>query len=252
MEMKSVVILGMFRSGTSMTAGILDLLGVDFGENLLPESRANPLGYFEDMSFMDLNRKIIKAAGGTLHDPPSRERILAQHDAFLSRIQAQIQAQTAPLWGLKDPAASLTIELFARHLVHPHVIVCRRAAEPVAESWGKMVERSRAESIQLWTTFNERIDLFLAEYPDIPVLEIPYEAMTRHPDEWVEALITFLNLDVTEKQRAQAVRYVLPKRTIRKLRAKSLLKSGLQRPWDVPAYVIKRIRHAMHSLFFEK
>lgn len=252
MEPKTVVILGMFRSGTSMTAGILNLLGVDFGDNLLPESRANPLGYFEDMGFMDLNRAMIKAAGGTLHNPPPREPILAQEEAFLQAIYNQVKPPKAAIWGLKDPAASLTIELYAKHLVNPYIIVCRREARPVAESWGKTVEVSLSEGIKLWKVFNQRIDQFLTQYPDIAVLEVRYEALIKHPEKWIDALIDFLGLHVTKQQRKEAVRYVLPKREILKLRAKSLLKSGWEHPGEVPAYVIKRVRHAMRRMFFEK
>ncbi len=251
MDPKTVVILGMFRSGTSMTAAILDILGVGFGEDLLPGSRANPLGYFEDRSFMDLNRRIVREAGGSLQDPPPRARILAQEAAFRQAIAEQVKPREASLWGWKDPAASLTIELYARHLVNPFVIVCRRAARPVAESYGKMVSMSLADGIKLWSVFNERIDTFLANHPDIPVLEIRFEALTKQPEQCVEALIDFLGLDPTKEQRARAVNHVLPRRTIQKLRARSLIKSGLERPWKVPAYVMKRVRNAMRHLFFE-
>ena len=35
-EMRSLVILGMHRSGTSALAGLVQLLGVNLGEDLLP------------------------------------------------------------------------------------------------------------------------------------------------------------------------------------------------------------------------
>lgn len=235
-----------------MTAGILDRLGVNFGEDLLPGTRANPLGYFEDRSLMDLNRKIVKEAGGTLHDPPPRARILEQEEAFQEAIRDQVRPREVAVWGWKDPAASLTIELFAAHLANPYIVVCRRAATPVAESWGKMMETSLAEGIELWKEYNERIDAFLARYPDFPVLEIHYEAITRRPEQWIDTLIDFLDLQVTKQQRTQAIHYILPKREILKLRAKSLLKSGLKRPWEVPAYVMKRMRHTVRRLFAAK
>ncbi|ABN70622.1 hypothetical protein Smar_1536 [Staphylothermus marinus F1] len=48
-EERTVVVLGMHRSDTSMIAGILNILGVYMGERLLGASWSNPLGHFEDL-----------------------------------------------------------------------------------------------------------------------------------------------------------------------------------------------------------
>ena len=47
-----IVITGMHRSGTSLLASLLRILGAPFGERLLPPSRANQPGYFEDVDFI--------------------------------------------------------------------------------------------------------------------------------------------------------------------------------------------------------
>jgi hypothetical protein len=44
-----IVVTGMHRSGTSLSASILAALGVAMGEQLLPADAANPRGYFEDL-----------------------------------------------------------------------------------------------------------------------------------------------------------------------------------------------------------
>ncbi|MCD6476962.1 MAG: sulfotransferase, partial [Candidatus Aenigmarchaeota archaeon] len=46
-KIKTIIVLGMHRSGTSMTAGVLHRLGVNMGKNLMKGNWANPLGYFE-------------------------------------------------------------------------------------------------------------------------------------------------------------------------------------------------------------
>ena len=51
---QTVVILGMHRSGTSLTAGILHLLGVNMGDRLLPADKFNAQGYFENQIILDL------------------------------------------------------------------------------------------------------------------------------------------------------------------------------------------------------
>ena len=68
-DYKTVVVLGMHRSGTSMIASILNKLGVSMGKVMLGKTPSNPLGHFEDKDFYNLNRKILKLQeeiGGTL------------------------------------------------------------------------------------------------------------------------------------------------------------------------------------------
>lgn len=58
--MLSVFILGMHRSGTSVTAEIINKLGFEAGSDLLPANKNNPRGYFENRYIYLLNKKIMK------------------------------------------------------------------------------------------------------------------------------------------------------------------------------------------------
>jgi len=71
---KTVIVLGMHRSGTSMVSGVLNILGVDIGKDLLGNHWSNPLGHFENNDFRNLNTQILKEAGGDWLNPPSREK----------------------------------------------------------------------------------------------------------------------------------------------------------------------------------
>jgi len=242
---QTVIILGMFRSGTSMVAGILDILGVDMGSDMLPESRANPLGYFEDRAFMDLNRTIVEAAGGTLNDPPPLSAIKAQEERFRAQLRSMAAPDAPRRWGWKDPVTSLTIHCYADHLVNPSLIVCRRDPEAVAASYAKMVEMSPSAVKELRAAYNRSIDEFINAHPDIPRLELCYDAFVNDPEAHVHRLIGFLGLEPSEAQLQEATDFVKPKREIRWLRLKSLVKKGLNNPADVPGYVLKRVRVAL-------
>ncbi len=52
-----ILVLGTGRSGTSEVARILDELGIDMGESERKDEH-NPDGYFEDNSFVKLNKKL--------------------------------------------------------------------------------------------------------------------------------------------------------------------------------------------------
>ena len=58
-RLSPIIVAGMHRSGTSRVASPLAALSVDMGSRLLPRDPHNPLGYFEDVEFLELQRKIL-------------------------------------------------------------------------------------------------------------------------------------------------------------------------------------------------
>ena len=56
---KTIIVLCMHRSGSSVVAGILSFLGVNMGEDLLPPTEHNPKGYYENPAFTYLNKRQV-------------------------------------------------------------------------------------------------------------------------------------------------------------------------------------------------
>src|SRR5215470_8442214 len=57
-----VVLTGMHRSGTSLVASMLSALSIDMGQELLPADSNNVRGYFEDVEFLELQRRMLTAS----------------------------------------------------------------------------------------------------------------------------------------------------------------------------------------------
>ena len=199
---KTVVILGMHRSGTSMIAGILDCLGVDLGEDQPGKQWSNPLGHFEDADFLSLNKNILASAGGSWDHPPKKSAIIAQREKFRSSIAELIDRQSkdgieSP-WGWKDPRTSLTIDLFLPFLHNPMVIWCRRNHKAVSGSLLKRNQIQIPNGLELIRYYEGQIRDFLIQHPEIPVLELDYDEVIEAPERWINELILFLQL--TPKQ----------------------------------------------------
>src|SRR6478672_10740552 len=56
-----LVILGMHRSGTSLLAGVLGLLGASLPKHMFPPNFANPKGYFEPQKIVGLHDDMLSA-----------------------------------------------------------------------------------------------------------------------------------------------------------------------------------------------
>src|SRR6516162_4141212 len=71
-----VCVLGMHRSGTSLVARLMNLLGIDLGaeEHLLGPQPDNPKGFWEYEPILDLNGEILGRLGGNWHEPPPLPR----------------------------------------------------------------------------------------------------------------------------------------------------------------------------------
>ena len=109
-----VVVLGPYRSGTSLVAQVIEQLGVDFGptRELLAPSRYNPGGYLERGDVNALNRRLIVSAGGTLGAPGDPVTLIQQADASILDDVSFPWPGHRRFWGLKDPRFCATLKLW--------------------------------------------------------------------------------------------------------------------------------------------
>jgi len=161
--MKTIVILGMHRSATSLVAGGIHKFGVPLGTKLIPADSSNPKGHWEDNDFRFLNDDILKSAGGSWHDPPSEMAIMAQKEKYNLRIKTLIEKKQQEIWGWKDPRTTLTIKLFVPHLENPHFICCFRNPVEVAKSLQKRNHFSIEKGLGIANIYNQRLIDFLKE-----------------------------------------------------------------------------------------
>ncbi len=69
-----VILLSMHRSGSSLTASVLQRLGMSLGPfELMEANPSNPHGHFESMPFCELNRKVQGLLHGFIDDMPTTE-----------------------------------------------------------------------------------------------------------------------------------------------------------------------------------
>lgn len=168
--MKTIIILGMHRSATSMIAKGLHGIGVFMGSDLLPPSKHNQWGHFEDREFVHLNDRILHSAGGKWDNPPLESNILAQADNYGPDIERLIKTRMDsvsdeyPVWGWKDPRTTLTIELYMPYVVNPHFIACYREPQEVAKSLFNRDGIGKQCGEMLAKEYNRRMLTFLSKF----------------------------------------------------------------------------------------
>lgn len=250
MNRKTLVVLGMHRSGTSLVAGIIEKFGCYMGSRLFNDLRSNPMGHFEDLDFMDLNVEILEKAGGDWASPPAECEVLKLESTFSARINERIKANNSchNLWGWKDPRNSLTVKLFASRLTNPFYVYCTRDEMAVAESLRKRNGFSITKGIALKEEYDKRIRAFLNTVDSDRIFHVTYERIQADPEGFVREFAMFLQVDIADSVLAEAVAMILPRRqlealkakVLRKLRRKALIRIALKRPWSLPFYLIRK------------
>ena len=105
----TVLVLGMHRSGTSALTRVLNVLGVELGDDLLPPAAGNnETGFWEHQGIVDLHGELLEALGSNWDDPRAlpadwadSEAARTFRDAAATRLRSDFEGQ--PLWGVKDP-----------------------------------------------------------------------------------------------------------------------------------------------------
>jgi hypothetical protein len=164
-----VTVLGMHRSGTSATAGMLQEHGIELGP-VSEQARFNARGNREIRELNQLHNSILARSGGSWWDPPPKARL--RRGDFRRRDQI-LGAIPGPTIGVKDPRMLLLAGLWRdldpmpigviRNPVAVRKSLERRARER-AERHPQLSARAWEE---LWTAYNRALldELERAPFP---------------------------------------------------------------------------------------
>ena len=185
----SVVVLGAARSGTTLCAGVLQILGVEFGDRVSDVA--------EDV---DLNAALRRTRSG-----------LRSWSAPLARRQfARILAERRAKWmrfGFKAPALTRQLWLMAGVIPNASYVCVLRSPVATASSAYRRGGSNRLGTLASTTMRQDRIVRF-ARRTRRPCIIVGYETMLASPDAVVRDLDRFLKLDAGPARCARAAGFV--------------------------------------------
>lgn len=213
--MKSIIVMGNARSGTSMTAGLLSILGVNMGELPVEEMKnnwviQNPKGAFENPDFTKLTSEMHK-------DWTDGMGYISINQKYDQMIKDTIVANQKTLWGFKSAAVSPFLPIFAKNMPNPHVVTVIRNVIHNTKSWivhmrdvfGTNVEFNKA--LKKMTENQNIIAKTVVGLPH-PNIFTTYEDIKKDP--WTEAKRLAEFIDVSYEGKEDEVKeFILPKYT---------------------------------------
>ena len=182
----NAIIIGMPRSGTSLTAGLFArknyYVASDTSRELRPGDQFNPFGYWEAEPLTNHNAAILGMAGFSFHNTWLFDRVSRDIARRIAELQPTMEhrdyvkafAQHRP-WVWKDPRLCYTLSYWWP-LMDPlttRVVVVRRDSAAILHSFQRLNWRSKSATDQ--TDVLRRIDDHVAAATrTIDALRIPY------------------------------------------------------------------------------
>lgn len=161
-DRRALLILGMHRSGTSAVTRVVNMLGAEIGDNLIPPGDDNPSGFWEHAEVVRINEKLLKALGRTWYDmrdmPEGWLDSAASKIAFEQAVQLIRRDFGTSRWcAVKDPRMCLTARLwinaFRAEEFEVGCLFVVRDPREVVESLHRRNDWPRASLYLMWVQY---------------------------------------------------------------------------------------------------
>lgn len=200
---KAILVLGAPRSGTSVTTGLLSLLGLPLGNNLTKPQSWNPKGDFEDKCVMELNKRLIRTFGYCPRNMTGGPKNLRKHPYYKKAIKEVQQVvydsfKDADIFGLKHPRCAVLSPLYLDALsgmgYHIQLIILSRNRDDIIRSLNKSEKQKKDPyTPREGKRFVHQFLGPIARYaPDYDHIRIPFQEVTKNTPKTAYRLKRFI------------------------------------------------------------
>ncbi|RAI03724.1 hypothetical protein DLJ53_04380 [Acuticoccus sediminis] len=193
------MVIGASRSGTTMTAGLLQILGVEFGDRMAPRG--------EDLEINDCVLRLQSALFPV--------RLWGVRRAFGKLVAAR--RERWGVFGFKTPHLGQVLPVLADKIPNPVYIYVLRNPLKSAVSWERTHNRAIWKTLPSVLITQFATALFVARTKS-PVLMFAYEDATRSPERFVEEFVSATGLSASPATITTAVDFISPTRGYRDAR----------------------------------
>lgn len=216
-----VIIIGMHRSGTTLTTRLLEDLGLSMG---IKQGKSTS----EDLFFQNLNELLLSMSNATWDNPSAMSQTLQNKNwllALTKMIDIELKKSKSNhlkmnisdkknknLWGFKDPRSTYTLPVWINIFPNAKVINIVRDGKSVASSllnrgnenlinskFLSLVSLDTSLSLELWASYVTTAKHNCSSLSDEQYLEIKYETLLQSPEPTILQILNFLKLDVNKK-----------------------------------------------------
>ncbi|MCP3739196.1 sulfotransferase family protein [Rossellomorea sp. BNER] len=152
---KVICILGSGRTGTSLMAKTINIMGVNLGDNLIEADQTNPKGFWEDAEIVKIHRQLLSRIGRFNYYASKWENdpvVIERKNELINYIDDQFN--NSNIWGWKDPKTSQLLDLWKGILkkrnTEVYYIIMIRNPNDVLNSFDRAYGTQKELSLKLW------------------------------------------------------------------------------------------------------
>ncbi len=160
-EKSTLIITSMHRSGSSLTASILQSAGLHIGRKLMEGTEYNTKGYFENLDFYEFHKQVLQSQGIDEDGWTLQEKIDIEEN-FQEKAKEIIAKNSISVnWGWKEPRTTLFLDFWAELLPNAKFILIYRSPWEVVDSLyarqDKIFQSQPELAVKLWLNYNQKI-----------------------------------------------------------------------------------------------
>lgn len=209
-----VVVLGMHRSATSLTAMLLHEMGLYMGEeqDMLTANEHNREGYFERADVVAVHDEILDDYGRywLSLSKSKAENCREDYRKRISQIIAKLSQTPSLLSAIKDPRLCLFEPFWREELkkkrIGEKIILVFRHPYEVAKSLETRDHMNYLYALKLWFYYNSSILNILLNIPADNVLVINHNEYFVNANHQIKKLISFLDIDCDNEKCAEKIK----------------------------------------------
>ncbi|MGD1713240.1 sulfotransferase [Dapis sp. BLCC M172] len=160
-EKSTLIISSMHRSGSSLTASILQSAGLHIGRKLMEGTDYNTKGYLENLDFYEFHKQVLQSQGIDGDGWTLQEKIYIEENFQEKAKEIIAKNSISGSWGWKEPRTTLFLDFWAELLPNAKFILIYRSPWEVVDSlysWQDEIFKSQPElAVKSWLHYNQKI-----------------------------------------------------------------------------------------------
>lgn len=197
----TIITAGMHRSGTSLTASLLESAGVNIGHRLMPGAYGNPKGHYENLDFVEFHQTVLAFNNLSEEGWTTKQNISISHD-LNERAKTEIRRNNSfRYWGWKDPRTTLFLNFWKTLIPDALFIFVYRSPWDVIDSLFRRgdpyFQQNPTNAPLIWQHYNQEILNFSRLFPSNCILA-RIDQIIANPNALIQAINTQFNLKLIE------------------------------------------------------
>lgn len=169
-----IIIVGMHRSGTSLTASLMQQSGLDIGTALMGSATGNTNGHYENLDFYHFHMRMLEQLKYNA-DGWDEVEISKLETAYEEDAKNIIAENQSALWGWKDPRTTLFLNVWAKLLPNAKFLFVFRSPVEVIDSLyrrgtDEVIMNQPEKAIAVWIHYNKLVLKYYQQYKERSLL----------------------------------------------------------------------------------